>query len=164
MKKYLVLLILTVTVSVSLMSCDPFADYGAEDEPIVVVGFEYKYTTPYALLRLSKEEVNKVCKAFNVIDYPAYRQYDYNKMGGLSTKFRVGNLVKGAKLTIYCYRYQFTPTSDESYHDKLNYFRDNHKLHLLDSVVIVGPSPVYEYYTKEWSDTLYIKEVDGLCP
>jgi len=162
MKKHITTLLLTALVSIGLISCDGINFYTNEGTDRDVVGFKYEFNSDR--LKLSVDDDDPRCKVFYVVDSPVYKQYIYHSSyyRDIPT-FRVDSLSSGDTLTIYCYATHFGMNDPEVIQDKIDYFRRYHRSPR-DSVVIVGPSPIYQYRLEDWGDTLSLTEVNSLCP
>lgn len=158
MKKYLVSLLLAVMASVSLISCGYPTGYEGREQKII--GFEYKFNSN--TIKLSEDD-GEICNAFYIYDSPGYRQY--TDTDGLPI-LRADSLAEGDTLIIYGYKYWFTDSKDKSNTWHEDYFNNNYKKYehyYMDSVVIVGPSKIFEYHLGLY-DVFSLTEVNSLCP
>lgn len=159
MKKYLVLLILATIISLSFIGCESLVGYEGMAQSII--GFEYVFTS-HTLKRSTGNSFN--CEIDTLFNSPVYKQYHIGAASGYP-QTQVEGLSKGDTLTIYCYEYFFTDTADKSTEDHVNYFKNNYKndeYYYKDSVVIIGPSFIYNYALN--GDTLKLTVVNSMCP
>lgn len=161
MKKYLVLTVVLISV-LFVSGCD--FGMGYEAPPMEVLRFEYKSSPEPFNLRLSLRESN-VC-TFIDLNVPFRSQQYVSAAHNYTYGFIVDSIPEGDILTILCYRYVFSADSEEEHDNYLKYFNANYLEHFTDSVVISGPSPIYEYHLNTDHDInkLLLTEVDSLCP